>query len=245
MTRTRTFLFLCTALSLAGAAYAYDPVTDFSIASNSGVNGVWSYGQTPALGGGYSFSLLPNAQASEPLNPNLESWKGTVPGFTETYPVILHNKTAVTQSYGGTATSEPDELLFHPGPTGEFSVLRFVVPTTGAYRVQGAFTGRDTANATTDAHILLNGGASSLFTGDININAGGNVAAFNLIQSFTAGDTLDFVVGNGNAAYFNDSTGLKLSVAPVAAPEPGSLALLALAAPLALLARRQKGTLSK
>ena len=240
MTRRLSFLAIALVSSLASGAFAYDPVTDFSIATNSSVNGVWSYGQTPALGGGYSFSLLPTAQASEPLNANLESWKGAVSGFTETYPVMLHNKTLIDQAYG-TATSQPDELLFHPGPGGELSVLRFVVPTTGAYRVQGAFAGRDSATTTTDAHIFLNGGAGSLFTGDININAGGNVAAFDLTQTFTAGDTIDFAVGFGDGTYFNDSTGLKLAIQ--SAPEPATLALLALAAPIALLARRRKRTL--
>ena len=224
---------------LAGTAHAYDPVLDFSIASNSGVNGVWSYGQTSVLGGG--FTLLANAVPADALNPSLESWQGSTPGFSGGYPVILHNPSGVPQSYGPTATSQPDELLFHPGPTSEYSVLRFVVPASGSYQLLGTFTGRDSGPATTNVSILLNSGVGSpLFTGDININGGGNAASFNLTQSFSAGDTLDFSIGDGNGTYFNDSTGLKLSVASSSAPEPGTLAFLALGGTLVIVHRRRK-----
>jgi hypothetical protein len=226
------------AVSMLGrTAYASDPVIDFSIVSNSSVAGVWSYGQTPTLGG--AFSLLATAVPSEPLNPLLRDWRGAEPGFAGNYPFLLQNPTGIAQALGGTATSQPDELLLHPGPSGEYSVLRFVVPTSGSYQLQGAFTGRDTFLATTDTSILLNSG-SSLFTGDININAGGNSAAFNLTQSFTAGDTLDFAVGFGNGSYSNDSTGLKLSITSsvASAPEPTTLVFLALGGALVLACRR-------
>jgi hypothetical protein len=219
-------------------AITYDPVVDFSFVSNSSVNGVWSYGQSTTLGG--TFSLL-TTPVNDSLNPLLEDWQGSVAGFSGNYPVIQHNPTGVSQGYGGTATSEPDELLFHPGPGGEYSVLRFVVPTTGSYTLNGIFTGRDTGPATTDLSVLLNMGVGTpLFSGDTNI-VGGNVAVFNVTQSFTAGDTIDFAVGYGNGSYVNDSTGLKLTVASAAtAPEPTTLALLGLGSGLGILARRRK-----
>jgi hypothetical protein len=219
-------------------AQTYDPATDFSIATNTNVNSVWSYGQYLTLGGG--FSLLSTPVTPDNVNPVLESWQGTVPGFLENYPLILHNPTGTSQSFF-TATSEADELILHPGPNGEYSVLRFVVPTTGSYNLNGIFTGRDSATTTTDVSVFLNLGVGSpLFAGDINVT-GGNTASFNVTQSFTAGDTVDFAVGYGNGSYTNDSTGLKLAVTPVtSAPEPATIALLAMGSGCGILARRRK-----
>jgi PEP-CTERM motif len=216
-------------------ATTYDPVVDFSFVSNSNVNGVWSYGQSTTLGGAFSLLTTP---VNDSLNPLLEDWQGTVTGFSGNYPVIQHNPTGISQAYGGTATSEPDELLFHPGPGGEYSVLRFVVPATGSYNLAGAFTGRDIGPSTTDVSVLLNMGVGTpLFAGDTNI-VGGNVASFNVTQSFTAGDTIDFAVGYGNGSYVNDSTGLKLSVISAAtAPEPTTLALIGLGSGIGMLVR--------
>lgn len=231
-------LALC---ALATAARAYDPVADFSIVSNQNVAGFWSYGQTATLGG--AFTLLPNAELANPFNANIESWRGGAAGFGGGFPTIAHNKSLVTQTFL-TVTHPADELLFHPGPSGERAVLRFIAPTTATYRFQGLFTGRDSAPATTDVSILLNSlSGAPLFTAGINVSGGGNTAAFDITRVLTAGDTIDFSVGYGNSFYGNDSTGLKFGAFTTVssnAPEPATLSLGLLGlAPLALLARRR------
>lgn len=236
------FTLVSTLILTITSAHAYDPVADFSITSNQNVAGVWGYGQTNVRGG--TFSLLQTAVASSPFNGNLEGWQGNTPGFGANYPTINHNKTAVTQSYL-TVTHPADELLLHPGPGGQNAVLRFIAPTTGVYRFQGTFTGRDTGPATTDVAILLNS-TTTLFSGGININGLGNSTSFDIAQAFAAGDRIDFSVGYGNGFYGNDSTGLKFGATAAAAPEPSSAALLLGASllPLGTLARRRtRGTL--
>ncbi len=55
-----------------------------------------------------------------------------------------------------TAVLAPHQLSFHPGPNGEFCLIRFTAPTSGKFQISGAFTGVDTHGTTTDAHILVN-----------------------------------------------------------------------------------------
>lgn len=222
----RLILASITLLILRTGAHAYDPVADFSISNNQNVAGVWSYGQSATLGG--AFNLLPTAEPNYPFNTNLESWRGAANGLGGGFPYISHNKTNTTQTFL-TVTHPADELLLHPGPNGEYAVLRFVAPTAGVYRFQGTFTGRDSGPATTDVSIRQNL-ATALFGAGINISGGGNAAVFDVSPILAAGDSIDFSVGFGNGFYGNDSTGLRLGATPAEVPEPSSVALLALPA---------------
>lgn len=87
----------------------------------------------------------------------------------------------------------PSLLLVHPGPQGQYSVVRWTAPTTGTYEIAGSFLGLDSqGNTTTDVHILLNS-STSLFDADVS---GFNMPqGFSLTQTVSSGDTIDFVVG--------------------------------------------------
>ncbi len=231
---TATFFTLAVFAALCSGAFAYDPVTDFSVGNNQNVAGVWSYGQSATLGG--AFALLPTASASDAFSVNIESWRGTAPGFAGGYPIISHNKTAVTQNYL-TVTHPANELLLHPGPGGQYAVLRFTAPSAGVFRFQGVFTGRDSANTTTDVSLRQNL-AIALFGAGINVSGGGNTAAFDVSPSLLAGDAVDFAVGYGNGFYGNDSTGLRFGATAVTVPEPSAFALLALPLAGAIVRRR-------
>ena len=53
-------------------------------------------------------------------------------------------------------TWQPKQLALHPGPKGEYSVVRWTCPEAGEHAVEVAFTGI-AGRATTDVHVLHNG----------------------------------------------------------------------------------------
>ena len=96
-------------------------------------------------------------------------------------------------------------LAFHPGPKGEYSVVRWTAPAAGAVDVTATFTGL-AEKATTDVHVLHRGRA--LFDGLLNLSGAPNEAGFHKTVTVAAGDTIDCVVGWGNGSYGGDTTGL-------------------------------------
>jgi hypothetical protein len=100
---------------------------------------------------------------------------------------------------------EPGQLALHPGPKGEYGVLRFTAPAEGKYAVEAAFAGI-AERATTDVHVLVRG--KSEFNAGINVNGAGNEAKFASTLSLKAGETVDFAVGFGNEQYGGDTTAI-------------------------------------
>jgi hypothetical protein len=120
-------------------------------------------------------------------------------------------------------------LNMHPDPGGIASDVRWTAPSNGTYSIAGLFEGVDYAGpTTTDVHILLNG--SSLFAD--NINSYLVPSKFSLVESLSAGDTIDFAVGFGtDGNYLFDSTGLAGSITGTTAsgvPEPATTFLIGL-----------------
>lgn len=231
------------------AAQTYDAAADFSVTSNA--NGVWSYG-TEALGSlGTNFTLF-TTQTDSTSNPvqgtPIKGW--SVPGGG--LPYVIQNTSSSPQTIPTTAiTLAPGQMNMHPGPAGDYSIIRFTAPTAGAYSLTSVFTGIDNgAGTTTDVHVLDNG--LSLFSGEVTGN--GATQSFSLASlTLAAGDTLDFAVGYGtDGSYGSDSTSPSITIKALgtgaaAAPEPGSIALAACGA-LPLLgmvvkrsARRKRG----
>ena len=212
------------------ARAGFDAAVDFSPTSNP--NGVWSYGWTQTLGSSFVLDAIHQSDSG------LDLWDGSVrtanpPLF---YPFVEHNGTNQSIT-SGTITIAADQLGLHPGPSGEYSVVRFTTPTAGIFSLASAFSGLDFAGPTsTDVHVLLDG--TSIFDGAVNgFGSGPSYATTRMLR---AGDTVDFVVGYGaNHTYFNDSTGLAARISAV--PEPASLILLTTGAVGMLgLARRRK-----
>lgn len=103
----------------------------------------------------------------------------------------------------------PGRLSFHPGPKGEFSVVRFTAPSPGEYRINARFLAID-QQTTTSVHIMRNN--ESLFEGKIRLDGAGPEASYQGTVTLQSGETLDFVVGFGNGSYICDSTGLEVLI---------------------------------
>jgi len=106
-------------------------------------------------------------------------------------------------------TWQPGQMALHPGPKGEYSVLRWTGPADGEYSVAAIFTGI-AKEATTDVHVLHNG--RSLHDGLINVADRGNESAYSRALTIAKDDTLDFVVGFGNGFYGADTTALAATI---------------------------------
>jgi hypothetical protein len=195
---------LCCAIlsAVPATAQTFDPAVDFSTSANP--SGVWSYGWTQTLGS--SFIL----DAIRENNSGLDFWEGSIVGDPRTlFPYVVHNGTDSTIAVFGTVSVAAGQLGLHPGPGGEYSVVRWTAPAPGSYSVTAAFRGIDFGPTTTDVHVLQNG--VSLFDGAVS--ALGSGPTYVGVQSISTGDTIDFVVGYGaNQTYFNDSTGLAASI---------------------------------
>ena len=100
-------------------------------------------------------------------------------------------------------------LSFHPGPKGEYSVIRWTAPSNGTYRVNAAFEGID-EQTTTDVHVV--GPSGSLFSDAINMAGRVTSAGYRGLVSMKSGQTIDFVVGYGNGSYVCDSTGIDVLI---------------------------------
>ena len=103
-------------------------------------------------------------------------------------------------------------LCLHPGPNGEYAVLRFTVPADGTYKVSGQFLALDDngTGTTTDVWILSNDSKTNSFSGRVDYHAGAGWTSFTSREFVLKKDsTMDFEVGYGpNKSYEYDSTGL-------------------------------------
>jgi hypothetical protein len=199
----------------SAAQVVYDPAADFSASNNP--NGVWSYGWTQTLAS--AFNMDTNFQNGS----GLIFWVGPFPfGGNEFMPYVAHNGTASTINYQGGLQYLPGQLGLHPGPGGEYAVIRFTAPLTTTISVAGAYAVIPSQSAaTTDVHILHNN--VSVFSGALGPASS---APFSLQRSVLAGDTIDFAVGFGGNGFFGDST--RLSAAITSVPEPGAMTLTGL-----------------
>ncbi|MBM3890684.1 MAG: glycoside hydrolase family 2, partial [Verrucomicrobia bacterium] len=123
-------------------------------------------------------------------------------------PNVSHNPTA-RPIVGSGIKWAPGQLALHPGPSGEYSVVRWTCPASGEHEVNATFTGV-AGRATTDVHVLHNG--KPLHDGGINIGDHGNSSSFVRKLVLNAGDRLDFVVGFGNGHYGGDTTALAVTI---------------------------------
>ena len=183
----------------------YDAAQDFSL--NSNPNGVWSYGYSQRLGG----ALTLHAEALTDCALDIrrtDIWLGA--------PCAFHNP-AGEEAYCGTITMEANALGFHPGPNGEFSIIRFTAPAAGRYLFRASFAGADTQDTTTDVHILRNG--VCIFGGAVNSFGSGPSANGDIVLA--EGETLDFAVGYGsNNGFTCDATAVSIQIDAVSASLP-------------------------
>jgi len=133
----------------------------------------------------------------------LRSWSSGELGGPD--PCVTHNPTDRDCTLANVRW-EPGRLAFHPGPKGEYGVVRFTAPEAGEYAVRVAFLAID-RDTTTDVHVL--GAGRAVFDGKINLEGQPRKVEHDGRLTVAKGDTVDFVVGWGNGAYVCDSTGLE------------------------------------
>jgi len=139
------------------------------------------------------------------------SWGRNLP-YPDAYPRIGKNDTGGLVVSGG-AVFTNGQLVLAPGPSPDavYAIVRFTAPTTGLYNVGASFVGAEgSPGTTTDVHVLANG--IPYFNG--TISGYGNGTSFTSPFPFTlnAGDTLDFVCGDGGNGFQGDSTGFAATV---------------------------------
>ena len=198
-------LVLLLVFTLVGHAVAqsYDAFVDFSFASNPTPDGLWRYGFTPP---GADGPLTLYTHRDSPLG--LSAWRDA------TDPNVIKNETGNDILVFGAILFPATEFLhFHPGPSGERSVVRWTAPAAGAYQIAADFRGlrNDSCGQTVDVHVLHNG--TELYRADIS--SGRDVRSFLGTQAVDVGDTVDFQVGRGPDSYVCDSTGLKATIMPL------------------------------
>ncbi len=111
-------------------------------------------------------------------------------------PGAPHGASVVKQSTLG------GSLLLQPGPEGEYSVVRWTCPESGAYTISGAlsiYMRRALAETAAGFQVLLDG--KSIFDAALKGNEKGVAnAPFTLKRVLTKGDTLDFAQGPGGVS---------------------------------------------
>jgi len=105
---------------------------------------------------------------------------------------------------------EPGRLATHPGPNGEYGVIRWIAPRNAECTVSATFEDITEQKTTTDVHVLHNG--KSLFSAGINVRGGGDRGEYQGTVSVKKGESLDFAVGQGNGNYGGDTTALDVII---------------------------------
>lgn len=174
----------------APTQYGFDAARDFS--TNSNPSGVWGYGWESELAG--PVHLFPNTrQAFAPNDMPYDIWKGEL-----TLPNIMHYPWSNPSSgINGTSDLPPGTLLLDPGVEGSgqnFTVVRFLTPSNGWYRLETAvapcYDGAPQGD--TDFHIVKNG--DEIVGRFLATPEHFSYVATLLLED---GDTIDFAVGRG------------------------------------------------
>ena len=196
------------------AETVFDLAADFSLKNNP--SGVWQYGYTGAN------SLDPNEFRVDKDFQSIEAigfWhpatnKGPGPGY---YPYVAYNSSAKAEVGSKGWAVRPGEVAMEASTACQYSVVRFVAPVSGSYKISAQFEGIHFGLSTTDVHVLHNG--TALYAADID-GYGGD-PAFHKVEGLNpkaaysgqiemkANDTVDFAIGCGkNKTNSCDTSGL-------------------------------------
>lgn len=187
---------------------SWEVASEFNDATNP--SSVWTY---------CSKVLVSSTNCTLMTAPFVSLWGTQVKGWTAPAgaPLIVHNVNPVAITgpigYPYPVTIPPHSLVLHPGPNGEYAVLRFTAPLAGSYRISGQFWAADdnSTATTTDVWVVLNNNTvPPVYSGSLDYLSGARFASFSCKTiTLRPGDTLDFQVGYGsNGSYYFDSTGL-------------------------------------
>ena len=200
---------------LARAQTTFDLSADFSLHDNP--NKVWQYGYsaTNSLAPD-QFQLDKHTEASGVIlfwHPAASDGPG--PGY---YPYIAYNTTKQSQAWPSPNgwVVRGGEVAMEASNSGQYSLVRFVAPVAGTYKISAQFAGVHVWS-TTDVHVLHNG--TSLFDADIDgyggdpafrkLQGANPTAAYSGQIEMKTNDTVTFAVGYGkNKTNSGDTTGL-------------------------------------
>ncbi|MEG3861914.1 hypothetical protein [Microcoleus sp. herbarium12] len=191
------------ALMVKIAQQSADVAADFSRTNNP--NGVWTYGWALNLRSPFVLSSTPR------VREGLDSWWGNC--APDGNPGVYYNATGSAIVLGATTRFEPGQLALHPGPNGEYGLVRWTAPETGNISIASIFTGLNFVGlTTTDVHILHNN--LSIFDNFVEGFGDDTAVRFDRNLAVIKGDTIDFAVGFGrNQNYYHDTTGLTATIA--------------------------------
>jgi hypothetical protein len=214
----------------AAALREFDLGRDFSFSVNP--NGPWRYGYT----GGTTLrleSFLLDAFGMGPDDGGIGFWHPSDGGGVYSpisnpddggggyYPYVACNPGTVTVIYSASWAARSREIAMEASNAGQFSVVEFIAPETGQYRVQAHFEGIHFRLSSTDVHVLL--GDTELWQSSI-AGYGGDPAAHTILgmspaADYTgtvaaqANDVISFAVGFGSDdTNYNDTTGLTVHI---------------------------------
>jgi hypothetical protein len=215
-----------TSTSEASVAREFDLGLDFSFSSNP--NGWWRYGYTQGSTLAVdqflvdTFSIHTDPAAAGFWHPS-DAGGGYMPNANPNnggggyYPYVAENPGSVTTSYLNAWALRAHEVAMEASNAGQYSVIEFVAPQGGAYRIQAHFEGIHFQLSTTDVHVRQNDAelfASNIdgYGGDQALHAvqGSNpIADYQGTVPLQAGEIITFAVGFGaNKTNYNDTTGL-------------------------------------
>jgi hypothetical protein len=206
---------------LAQAPTTFDLSTDFSFLDDPGK--VWQYGYSETN------SLAPDQFRVDTQSDRVDLqcdptrsigfWhpaanNGPGPGY---YPYVAYNTTKQTQVGCKGWALQAGEVAMEASNSGQYSLVRFIAPVDGTYKVSAQFAGIHYGLSTTDVHVLHNG--TSLFDADIEgyggdpafhkVEGANPMASYSKQVELKANDSVTFAVGWGkNRTNSGDTTGL-------------------------------------
>jgi hypothetical protein len=206
---------------VAQADTIFDLSNDFSVEANP--NKVWQYGYSDSNSLAVDQFRLDKFANSNDTAANasgcIKFWhptanKGPGPGY---YPYIAFNSSKQSEVGCKGWAVRPGEVAVEGSNIGQYSLIRFVAPMAGTYRVSANFEGIHYGLSTTDVHVLHND--TSLF--EAYINGYGGDQAFHKVEgadpsakysgevAMKAKDIITFAIGYGkNKTHYGDTTGL-------------------------------------
>ena len=194
------------------------PAISNKLPFNKSFDGIWQIGYSPG-----------NVLANDLFQPCVFSDTSQIIGIWHPsngsagyYPYLGQNRATTTMvDPTGSWAARAGEIVMEGSNSGQYSMLRFIAPTAGSYKVKAVFEGIHFRLSSTDVHILVN--SKNVFSdfiegygGDISFHTieGNNPAAkYEDVITLKKNDIITFAVGYGkNMNHFNDTNGLLLDI---------------------------------
>jgi hypothetical protein len=220
------FIIALVSAGIARGQTVYDATAAYEAGwiAQTNPNGLWSYG----------YSSGPTAPVSLYTTPTTGSLNGgneqfwLTPAVDDGYSpsVALNNGPAYNDGY---IDYLADELVIADGAGGQYSNILFSAPASSLYSLDCSFRGDQLGVGTV---VAVAAGGNVIFNSTVTEEE--QVDPFDTDIYLNAGETVDFSVGPDGG---NQNTGFSATFTTV--PEPASLSLLVLAAPM-LMGRRRR-----